>query len=429
MTKIILLILILALSMPAKPATIQIWQASMEESIKIMKTLIEEHFTPKTGITVKINTMPGGTEQWNKVLLAMATNDTPDLAIIGSEWPLEFGIRGGLVDMKEMFGKEYDELFKLSFPGLNQSLDYYNTGFGLNVSFGQTLTFYRNDIFADNGWAVPVSWDEVRTLLPKMQAKKMNIGSSVWYLIPDWFGAYIFMWQNGLREVNDERTKTTWDSPEAVKAFKEFCELFTKHNVPKDSIPFISSMNSGDYPFIVGISWDYSNIYLGAPNLKGKWDLCLTPGTKQKDGSINHSAYIGGNPYVMFKSSKNKAAAWEFLKWWLQPDIQREYAELQWNQLKQIYQPATIEAYNSLSFIPENHLKVMNKQTKACKAPLFALGLVVSQRYLTNAARSVVIGNANPETEMLKAADLANQEMARKQKEYARFINQLNKRK
>lgn len=429
MLKIILLIVFLVTSVQAKNVSIELWQASMAEVNAIMKSFVEERFTPKTGISVKINNIPGGEEQWNKVLLAMASGDTPDLAIIGSEWPVEFGIRGGLVDMKAMFGQEYDEVFKLSFPGLNESLTYFDTGFGLNSSFGQTTTFYRTDIFTEHGWAVPNTWDELRTLLPKMQAKKMNIGSSAWYLTPDWFGPYIFMWQNGLREVNLERTKTTWDTPQAIKAFTEFTELFTKHNIPKDRIPFLEPFTRGEYPFMVGVSWGYADLLLGAPTLKGKWDLCLLPGTKQKDGSINHSAYIGGNPFVMFKSSKNKEAAWEFLKWWLQPDIQREYSERIWNELNVLHQPATMSAYNSLSFLPENHKKVLNEQAKAANAPWFALGLVISQRYLTNAARSVIIGNSQPEAEMKNAANLANQEMVRKQKEYARFIKDVSSKK
>lgn len=428
MFKIALLIFMLVVSIQAKPATIEIWQASSNENLAIMKNLIDEQFTPNTGINVNISIMPGGNDQWNKVLLAMASNDTPDLAIVGSEWPVEFGIRGGVVDMREMFGKEYDELFAQAFPGLNESLTYYNTGYGLNASFGQTLTFYRTDIFAENGWSIPVTWDDVRALLPKMQAKGMNLGSSSWYLVPDWFGSYIFMWQNGIREVNSDRTKTTWDSPQAIKAFTEFTELFTKHNVPKESIPFLEGMNRGDYPLMVGISWGYSDITLGAPTLKGKWDLCMTPGTKQADGSINHAAYIGGSPYVMFKGSKNKEAAWEFLKWWLGADVQREFSERLWKQMNVIQQPANMEAYNSLSFFPDNHRKILHAQAQASKAPLFALGLVISQRNLTNAARNVVLANTNPEVEIKKAAEISNQEMARKQKEYARFIQNLLKK-
>jgi ABC-type glycerol-3-phosphate transport system substrate-binding protein len=428
MIKILLLITFLVFSVQAKPADIVLWQSAMTEVNNVMKVFVEEKFTNKTGISVTIHSIPTG-EMWNKTLLAMASGETPDLAIIGSEWPVELGIRGGLVDMKAMFGKEYDTLFKQSYPGINESLQYFNTGFGLNASFGQTTTFYRTDIFAENGWSIPDTWDDLRVLLPKMQAKKMNIGSSAWYLTPDWFGPYIFMWQNGLREVNNERTKTTWDSPQAIKAFTEFTELFTKHNIPKEQIPFLEPFTRGEYPFVVGVSWNYADIVLGAPMLKGKWDICLMPGTKQQDGSINHSAYIGGNPLVMFKQSKNKEAAWDFLNWWLQPEVQKEYSEQLWNRLKVLRQPSNMEANNTLSFFPDNHRKILNEQAKACNAPWFALGLVVSQRYITNAARTVVIGNGQPEAEMKNAAHLANQEMARKQKEYARFIKTLDNNK
>ena len=422
---LVLIVVVLITSSLAGAVTLEIWQASSNEQLAIMKSFIDERFTPKTVISVNLSVIPGGDDQWNKVLLAMASNDTPDLAVIGSEWPLEFGIRGGLVDMREMFGEEYDKLFATAFPGLNESLTYYNTGFGLNSSFGQTLTYYRTDIFAENGWEVPATWDEARALLPKMQARDMNIGSGSWYLTPDWFGAYIFMWQHGIREVNEERTRTTWDTPEAIAAFTEFMELFTVHGIPLESVPFIEAISRGDYPFIVGISWGYSDITLGAPQLKGKWDICLIPGKKQPDGTINHAAYIGGNPYVMFKNSKHKEEAFEFLKWWLSAEVQREFADMVWNKLQIIYQPANMEAYNSVTFLPESHRRILNIQAEQSRAPLFALGLVVSRRNLTNAARAVVLTGADPKAELLKAAEISNDELARKQKEYARFIKGL----
>lgn len=69
-------------SLHAQSTTIEIWQATTNESIAVMNSLIEEHFTPNTGIKVNVTNIPGGTEQWNKVLLAMATNDTLILLLL-----------------------------------------------------------------------------------------------------------------------------------------------------------------------------------------------------------------------------------------------------------------------------------------------------------------------------------------------------------
>lgn len=96
-----------------------------------------------------------------------------------------------------------------------------------------------------------------------------------------------------------------------------------------------------------------------------------------------------------------------------------------WNKLQIIYQPANMEAYNSVTFLPESHRRILNIQAEQSRAPLFALGLVVSRRNLTNAARAVVLTGADPKAELLKAAEISNDELARKQKEYARFIKGL----
>ncbi|MDD2431744.1 MAG: hypothetical protein PHC96_08665, partial [Firmicutes bacterium] len=110
---------------------------------------------------------------------------------------------------------------------------------------------------------------------------------------------------------------------------------------------------------------------------------------------------------------------------WLSAGIQREFADMMWNQLHIIRQPANMEAYNTLSFLPESHRQILNTQAEASRAPLFALGLIISQRNIMNAARAVVITGADPAEEMRKAANISNDEMARKQREYARFINTL----
>lgn len=127
----------------------------------------------------------------------------------------------------------------------------------------------------------------------------------------------------------------------------------------------------------------------------------------------------------MFKNSKHKEEAFEFLKWWLSAEVQREFADMVWNKLQIIYQPANMEAYNSVTFLPESHRRILNIQAEQSRAPLFALGLVVSRRNLTNAARAVVLTGADPKAELLKAAEISNDELARKQKEYARFIKGL----
>ena len=47
---------------------------------------------------------------------------------------------------------------------------------------------------------------------------------------------------------------------------------------------------------------------------------------QQENGSIKTSSAGSGTGCAIMKSSKNKDAAWEFLKWWTSADTQYEYS-------------------------------------------------------------------------------------------------------
>ncbi|HOP54314.1 MAG TPA: hypothetical protein PKX45_06750, partial [Bacillota bacterium] len=57
---LVLIVVVLITSSLAGAVTLEIWQASSNEQLAIMKSFIEERFTPKTGISVNLSVIPGG---------------------------------------------------------------------------------------------------------------------------------------------------------------------------------------------------------------------------------------------------------------------------------------------------------------------------------------------------------------------------------
>ena len=77
---------------------IQVWVNRSSQYVQIMQKMIDEKFTPKTGINVDISIMP---DQY-KLVLSNSSGNAPDVATgINYTIPYELGIRGALVNMAQ----------------------------------------------------------------------------------------------------------------------------------------------------------------------------------------------------------------------------------------------------------------------------------------------------------------------------------------
>ena len=50
------------------------------------------------------------------------------------------------------------------------------------------------------------------------------------------------------------------------------------------------------------------------------------PGTVQEDGTVNNTSAGSGTACTIMKSSKDKDAAWKFIKWWVSAETQYRYS-------------------------------------------------------------------------------------------------------
>lgn len=413
----------MAITISAAP--VQVWSPQSVEWNKIIQELTDSHFTPKTKIPVEIQTIPwGGFEQ--KYLLAAASGDVPEVGITGSLGPADLGVRGAAVDLTQ-YGKEYQDLRNQMFPGLMRSFEFMGTNFGLPMQMVIYPMVYRSDILNELGLQVPKTWDDLYTMLPKLQANKKNFYTAFAFKEGQAEVVYadvsMFLWQNGADWYTPDLKRSGLDTPNAIKGFKEFTELFTKRGIPKAAESFMG-FKQGELPLMLTSMWQYANIEMAAPELKGKWGVALVPGTQQADGSINHAAYIGGMTFALFKGSKRTDDGFAWLKWYLSPEIQGEMAKRVAKEVPgSIFIPANSNALNSLP-IPSDHIKVVMEQAKASIAPAYALAPEsVTQRFINFAAYEAVVEGRDPEAAIKKAARDMTAELEKKQKEYARFIS------
>jgi multiple sugar transport system substrate-binding protein len=123
-------------------------------------------FTETTGITVKVNTVEHGPFQDQ---ISSYLQGTPeDVFTWFAGFRMRFfaaqGLSTPITDIWSRIGSNYSEAFKAASTGDDGEqyfIPFYNYPWVIN---------YRKSVWADNGYEIPATWDEFKTLLEKIQS-------------------------------------------------------------------------------------------------------------------------------------------------------------------------------------------------------------------------------------------------------------------
>lgn len=395
---------------------IEVWIARGKEWAEILKEMIDEDFTPKTGISVNMNVLPAGqlnAGSINTLLLSIVSGTAPDVALgVEARSPVEFAFRGAVVDLTGF--SDYEEVAKRFYPSIMIPFEYNKGIFALPETMDFTVMFYRKDIIQELGLKLPETWDELyHNVLPKLYENGMDF----YYPVENGLAPLLF--QHGGSFYKDNGTKSGLDTPEAYKAFKQWTDLYKNYRIPIEA-DFFTRMRHGSMPMGIGGYSLYMRLSTSAPELYGRWDIAPIPGTKKEDGSIDRSVgSIAAQACMIMEQSDKKKMAWEFIKWWTSEEVQTRYGreleallgvEARWNT-------ANINAFNNLPW-DRQHIKVIQYQLKQAKEQPVVLGGYFTTRHINNAWNRVVLMGENARDSLEQAVKDINKELRSKQEEY-----------
>jgi ABC-type glycerol-3-phosphate transport system substrate-binding protein len=395
-----------------KGTVINVWVGNGREWAELLKNLIDEDFTPETGISVNINTIPAGTlsvGSANTLLLATSSGRAPDVATsVDSTLPVEFAIRDAVVNLNEF--SDYTETVKSFLPGALIPFKYNGGDYALPETQDFNLILYRKDILSQLNLGIPDTWQDLYKILPILQRNGMN----AW--IPSTYDP--FLYQHGGGFYNKDLSKSGLDTPEAYGAFKEWTDIYTNYRLPIEA-NFFNRMRSGEMPIGISGYQMYVQMSVAAPELVGRWGIAPAPGTKMADGTIDRTA--GGliNGSVIFKQSKHPKESWSFLKWWMSKNTQLRFGqelesllgvEARWNS-------ANIDAFKELPW-PKVDLTTFQEQWKWYRQQPVIPGGYFTGRHIGNAWNRVVLSGMNPRESIELAVKDINKELRAKQEEF-----------
>lgn len=367
------------------------WLVGSESQAKAIDALGKQFFKDR-GLGFRCEAISWG-DAHSKYLTSIAGEVAPDIGTMGLTWGSEFGSLGVMIDLAATYPQDLEMIKKETFPGIWEACQYKDRVYGIPLDISEHIMYYRSDIVE----APPKNWLELTELLIKL--KSQNKGMIFDWGSLEWIGFSPFLWQAGADFYDKEGKTSVLDSDEAASGLKFFAELYTKYDVPKTSIPVEQGMRTGDFPLAISGNWKIDGLRLGAPEIEGKWSISLLPaGPKGR-----RTAFIGGRVMGIFKQSKRKDQAWEFIKFLFSTETQVELYKAAIAS-QDTYLPPNIDTWERLPMNPV-FKRILKSQALDAKGPPSVLGWDQSTRFIDEAIQRVVIQGADPKEELKRAKD------------------------
>lgn len=298
-----------------KEDAITVWVQRGRDYVDVLNQMIEQYFTPETGIAVNVNLMPNP----NALILSNAAGDQPDVVLgVAAEMPADYAMRGAVADLSQFPG--FDEVEQRFLPGVMRSYRYNGGTYGIPEIQNFYALYYRTDVLDSLGLAPPETWEDVYRMMPTLQEQGM-----AFYYPPKDFS--VFFLQNQAQFYSPEGNGTRLGEKEALAAFTEWTELFDKYLFPMDVPSLIEHFRKGDVPVGIADFSFYVMLNVAAPDIAGNWKMAPIPGIPGEDGTIARWAQQPTAGAMIMEGSDKQADAWTFLEWWTSSDVQRRYGE------------------------------------------------------------------------------------------------------
>lgn len=412
-------------------SAMECWVMLGRDNAEALQQLISSEYNPTAKTKINLKLVQGG------IVEATFAGKGPDLALfMGGDFPIQLAARGVLTDLTTF--SDFDEV-KTRFADDATVLYQYNGGtYGLPCDQTFPMLFYRSDILSEYGIDPATdlnTWDGLLNCLPTLQRNYLEVGlilpvmtstggtTQVSAITEPGNTFAMLLLQQGLNYYNEEQTKTTFDTQEAVNAFNTWTKFYTTYSFQQTYDAF-TRFRTGDMPVVIQNYTFYNQLSVAAPEIKGCWGFQPVPGTVQEDGTINHAANSNGSGAIIFTKAADQEGAWDFIKWFTSTDAQVKYG----NNIESIlgtmgrYATANEEALQQLSWTTSEVNLLLDQLNSQVEIPIIPASYGVT-RNVMNAFRAVVNDYDNARDTLFWYNKDINDEITRKLEDLGLYDN------
>jgi multiple sugar transport system substrate-binding protein len=266
----------------------------------------------------------GGWAQYSDALTTqIAGGKVPDVVWMATEGLRLFASKGLLEPLDDFIARDqaklqpyFDSLPSGMLDRWDKLVSPDGKRYQLPSQFNTMGIWYNADLFKQAGVPEPKAtwtWDDFHAAAQKLTKPGKVFGMHV---VNSYFvGVLPWLLTNGASSLNDDWTQATINSPAAIEAATFMRQLIEERISPRPGGTFdpIAAMAQGKLAMFGGGWWPL--FPARSQGLLGKVKIAPWP---QKRGN---GSPVGWNMYPIFKASKNKPAAWEFVKYMTRPEV------------------------------------------------------------------------------------------------------------
>jgi len=242
-----------------------------------------------------------------KISAGMGSKDAPDIMYMWN-YP---AYHEGLEPLDSYIEKEGEEYKKNFYSTLWNYNSYDGQIYGLPVGFTTHCVYYNKDLFEKAGVEEPKdgwTWEDLEE-----KAKKINEATGVkgfsFSMKPDPYDYEMYLWSNGTAYCDKEGKMEGYiNSDKALETYKMFQDMAKDGYAVATEKSGSDEFESGQTAMFVYGAWAVKKYTEAGVN----FGLAKLPSF----GTEKSASILSSSGVAIAKSSKNKEAAWEFVKYW-----------------------------------------------------------------------------------------------------------------
>ena len=248
-----------------------------------------------------------GSEFDTKISASMGSGDAPDVMYMWN-YP---AYHEGLEPLDSYIEKEGEDYKKNFYSTLWNYNSYDGQIYGLPVGFTTHCVYYNKDLFEKAGVEEPKdgwTWEDLEE-----KAKKINEATGVkgfsFSMKPDPYDYEMYLWSNGTAYCDKEGKMEGYvNSDKALETYKMFQDMAKGGYAVATEKSGSDEFESGQTAMFVYGAWAVKKYTEAGVN----FGLAKLPSF----GTEKSASILSSSGVAIAKSSKNKEAAWEFVKYW-----------------------------------------------------------------------------------------------------------------
>lgn len=333
MRRALVLVLLLGLAGCAQDrvggrTTIRFW--AMGKEGEVVRELADQFEREHPNVKIVVQSIPWSAAH-EKLLTSYVGRSSPDVSQLGNTWIPEFEALNAIEPLSARVAASPDIPQAQFFEGIWETNVVNGETYGVPWYVDTRVVFYRKDLLARAGYKeMPGDWAGWRSAMAAIVKMQGPGHTAILLPVNEWTVPVVLGLQAGSPLVDEKTSRGEFKGPEFRRALDFYLGLFKDGLAPAIANTEISNLYQefarGSFAMYVTGPWNISEFKSRMPDsLKDAWGTAPIPGP---DGPASGVSTAGGASLVLFKASKHKAEAWQFVEFLSRPASQARFFQL-----------------------------------------------------------------------------------------------------